>query len=1397
MKYLPIYIVLFFLFSSGHTYAQNFDKYLKKYAKYYAAEKYDKALKTNEKLKVKSIKKLGEENKYLPQVFLNEAELQLREQIIIGIDESLQNSIETSKNINGIESPEHLKILIKSMELYKGMEHWSQVGALANSLISMQSVLADEELMVKLDKALIEANLHQGFYHESLNIISQRLEEFRSKAYNPRGKKDEKEQQMQNYAMLLNFAAENYLLIGEIQKADSVLNSNMEWLSKNLNNKDEASVYQELIFAQLYDARHQYKEAENYYESAYSHAKSGRKNYEIFPLKIHEKLILAYIRYGKSGRIKSELRTYSNLVLENYPEESYLWQVGRYLEMKELLAEREKSEGIEILAVNMKEDSISLPQFHQMKIDAAEVLLDIKLNAKDIKDARTQLDYITEASQYLFGVNSPKSHLSQLQLAKFYVDNTNEIPLAKAIYEHSWGQIVSRNIARGHKDFIAIQNDLADYYQTIDEFEKAAAALDLAAETASIRYGQSSVNYALQIDKIANLKINMGAYQSADKFLQLAMNVFDDTKIKGDNALRYTESLETQARLYTAKGMFDEAEDNFKRIEKIISKVDKSLVNKNESVADLAFINYQLGNYTKAEKLAQEEISRSELSYGQENKNVIPMLELVGEIKLKEGDYAQAETMARQILTLTESIYGKNSSRAIPATLLLAEISRSFGDFEKAQTYLMDSKGILIQKFGKGHIRLAEINSRLGTNMMAQSEDPQKVEALFDEAKSMIVKQLGDQSPLYAEMLKKLAYVKIMQKDYPKAFQYLQEAEVIWVAKAGKRNNINAAEIYVLLGDVYYMLKDYVQAESYYVKSKKLYKKFFSEQHPEFVKVQAKLSRLQLMTGNDEEALELIEEVMDNYGNYIQQFFPALSEREKAKFWNKISDDYEYYNTIILKQIESPDDKKVAKLFDNALNTKAILLSNSMKMRASILSSGDSVLVGKYESWIKSKEYLSESVSKNAQQLGEQQIDIDSLTSAIERLEKDLSLQSDLFSTATKKLQIEWKDIKSAMQKNEVAIEMLRFRYFDQVFTDSIVYAALIIENNKGGDRPKVVVLHNGNELEQKYFKYYKNMIRYRMNDEYSYAKFWKPIEDEIGKNRTIYFSPDGAYSQMNLEAIRTNDDRYILDDSNIILVSNTKDVYLRSVQKKKETSENNALIFGDPEFYVSIDSKPELGHSIIQSLPGTEKEVKKLSELLDEHGWKTNTYVRRDAKEEEVKLIDNPRVFHIATHGFYTSEKSIGRNIDMAEIDGADALKNPLHRSGLMLAGAGNVLSQTNFNYNLESGILTAYEAMNLNLDYTDLVVLSACETGVGDISAGEGVYGLQRAFLVAGAKTLIMSMFKVSDEATNALMVTFYNKWLATGKMRESFVDAKKELRNTYQDPIYWGAFVMLGLE
>ena len=132
---------------------------------------------------------------------------------------------------------------------------------------------------------------------------------------------------------------------------------------------------------------------------------------------------------------------------------------------------------------------------------------------------------------------------------------------------------------------------------------------------------------------------------------------------------------------------------------------------------------------------------------------------------------------------------------------------------------------------------------------------------------------------------------------------------------------------------------------------------------------------------------------------------------------------------------------------------------------------------------------------------------------------------------------------------------------------------------------------------------------------------------------------------------------------------------------------------------------------------------------------------------------------------------------------------------SGLIVYGGGEIVNHPENTYvNMKGGILTAYEAMNLNFDNTELVVLSACETGRGEVQVGEGVYGLQRSFLIAGADAVIMSLFKVNDEVTQKLMLSFYQKWLKTGDKRKSFIEAKREIKKEYDSPIYWGAFIMI---
>jgi CHAT domain-containing protein len=656
------------------------------------------------------------------------------------------------------------------------------------------------------------------------------------------------------------------------------------------------------------------------------------------------------------------------------------------------------------------------------------------------------------------------------------------------------------------------------------------------------------------------------------------------------------------------------------------------------------------------------------------------------------------------------------------------------------------------------------------------------------EAQEIMGARLGKENPQYADILKSVAIVKISEKKFPEAVSALTQAEAIWRKKTGTKTNINAASIYTLTGDLFYQTKNYDKAEEFYTQARDIYEKYFNRGHPEYVKILSKQAKVYYMEGNFKRAKSNIEQALTNYDIFIKQYFPALSEREKAKYWNTIKGDFEFYNTLAFGQLEDFRDL-TGKVYDYQLLTKALLLSSSIKIRERILASNDESLKNSYLQWIQKKEFLTIALSMSTEQLIENGIDPNALTVEIEKLEREISEKSELFSQSFDNKKITYQNVQKALNKNEVAIEMIRYRHFNHSFTDSIVYVALYVRSDNA--RPKAIIMPEGYRLETRFFRYYRNSITSKIPDEFSYKVFWEPIQKEIGTTATIYLSPDGVYNQINLEAIPTPDGKYVIDNSNIVMVSNTKDLHLRRIKKKQVVTANKATMFGNPTFYLTASTKRN-----IQSLPGTEKEVEELQTLLKQKGWITDEYVETSASEDQVKSLSSPKIFHIATHGFYTPSVSQDELAELTESE-AQMTENPLMKTGLLLTGAGDVLNKTKYNYNMESGILTAYEAMSLNLDQTDLVVLSACETGLGDVANGEGVYGLQRAFLVAGAKVLIMSMFKVDDDATQKLILNFYKKWLATNNLRQSFVNAKKELRIEYPEPIYWGAFMMIGLE
>ena len=179
-------------------------------------------------------------------------------------------------------------------------------------------------------------------------------------------------------------------------------------------------------------------------------------------------------------------------------------------------------------------------------------------------------------------------------------------------------------------------------------------------------------------------------------------------------------------------------------------------------------------------------------------------------------------------------------------------------------------------------------------------------------------------------------------------------------------------------------------------------------------------------------------------------------------------------------------------------------------------------------------------------------------------------------------------------------------------------------------------------------------------------------------------------------------------------------------------------------------------------------------------------TYLKDEATEDKAYKLQSPGILHIATHGYWSPA---GDNAT----DGYRTF-NAMVNSGLLLTGVVNYYSSSVYPDTYD-GILTAYEAQNLNLKNTSLVILSACETSLGYLDAGEGVYGLQRAFRAAGASSIMTSLWKVDDVATRDFMIAFYQYFLKTKDKNAAFIVAQKAIKEKYKHPYFWGAFVMVG--
>lgn len=522
-----------------------------------------------------------------------------------------------------------------------------------------------------------------------------------------------------------------------------------------------------------------------------------------------------------------------------------------------------------------------------------------------------------------------------------------------------------------------------------------------------------------------------------------------------------------------------------------------------------------------------------------------------------------------------------------------------------------------------------------------------------------------------------------------------------------------------------------------------------------------------------------------------------LPEKEKELYFEKLEWDFSVFYTMAgIYGKEYPALLDTA--FNMALEFKGLSMKSSTLMRQSILGGTDTVLKKKYRDWLEMKKLISQKHA-TGEEVGE-------LENQANKIEKELVAESDLFGDYKKLRFVKWETVQENLSEDQIAIEFIRLD--DKIdLIHNLEYYALIVK--KGIKHPIAVKLCSENELLEVLGEAQSNNLEF-VNKTYGtskktnkalYEKIWKPIEPYLKGIEDVYYSPVGSLHRISFAAISNSNDLFLCDNYNLLQQTSTGKTVLA---KKDRTIDLNYVLFGGVD-YNSNESQKE----IWKFLPGTVEETQVITDILHKNDIPVQSFMGKEASEPNFKeTVEGSSHIHISTHGyFYPDPKEIAATTEVENIEteemtfrGATSYanwtfvsnENPLMRSGIVLANANDVWHRSPLD-DREDGILTAQEVSHIDMTNTELVVLSACETGLGDIKGSEGVYGLQRAFKMAGVKYLIMSLWQVPDKETAEFMTTFYENLTKTDNIELAFKKTQSSMRKKY-DPYYWAAFVLL---
>lgn len=940
-------------------------------------------------------------------------------------------------------------------------------------------------------------------------------------------------------------------------------------------------------------------------------------------------------------------------------------------------------------------------------------------------------------------------------------------------------------------DYASFENAYASLcYQTGNYHE----AIRLGTEALEIRKKVLGVNDPDYAITLGNLALFYSELDDKSEAIRLGTEALEIKKnLLGANHPDYATALDNLAYCFSEIGNNLEAI----RLGSEALEIYKKVLGEDHpdyaiSLHNLASYYSELYNYSEAIRLETEALDLRESILGYNHPDYLESLEVLASYYFFFGDFGKAVLLESKALEARKTKSGVDNPDYARSLSMLALYQSYLNNDEEAIVLESESLDIRKRIYGESHLQYAKSLGNLASYYSYLGDHGNAIRC-GTEALELTKSVQGVNHPSYTEALDDLALIYFKSGDYSTAIQL--EKEALGIKKTLDAKELSYANSLGNLALFYFYNGDANEATRIGIETLDIRKKILGTNHIDYAKALGNLASYYLKRGDFKIAIPLLNECMPIVRNNIFRAFSGITTNERFSYW-KIYDDE--FNSIIPKVIiHSNVEDGTSLLYDNsALFAKGLLLSTEIEMTKLIHESGDTEAIQMYSDLYQNKQMLSMQYSIP---IAERSIDCDSLEKVSTELERQLVSRVKEFGDYTRNLSITWRDVQSKLNDNDIAIEFLSYPKNDS----TTVYVALTLCKND--TIPILTPLFDEQQL----------LNASGENESYQTPEademIWSPLSSRIEGKTKVYFSASGMLHNIGIEYLSS------MEGKECYRLSSTRELAIA----RSETTSNGAVVYGGIQYDsdVSQMGTPRLDWSYLAHrgfnpdlvtqrgnwdyLTGSLEEANEVDSILEIKNIDVKKVTGLDATETSFKDLSGQRkrILHIATHGFYYND-STAHCYNERERLGFLQLDNDrpryiedkaMTRSGLLFAGAQNTFDGVKIPDGVDDGVLTAQEVAQLDLRGLDLLVLSACQTGLGEITS-DGVFGLQRGFKKAGAQSILMSLWKVDDNAAHLLMTEFYRGWMSGMSKYVALRQAQAIVREKYPDPKYWAAFILL---